>query len=66
MKTYHSFKDIDLDLKRLKLERQIGVQQLIGLKGDLSESMKPKHWIGTAVSFGWKYGLFVLVKKLFK
>ena len=66
MKTYHSFADIDLDLKRLKLERQIGKEQLIGLKGELSENLKPKNWIGTAMSFGWKYGIFILAKRLFK
>ncbi|MEZ4803410.1 MAG: DUF6327 family protein [Gelidibacter sp.] len=66
MKTYTSFKEIEHDLKRLKLERQIGLEQLKSVKGELAEDLKPKNWISTAVSFGWKYGLFVLMKKLFK
>lgn len=66
MKTHRSFNDIDLELKRLKLERQIGVEQLKGLKGEFAEDLKLSNWIGTATKFAWKYGLFVLVKKLFK
>lgn len=66
MKTYHSFKEIEIDLKRLQLERQIGLEHLKGIKGEFAESLKPKKWISTAASFGWKYGLFILAKRLFK
>lgn len=66
MKTYNSFEDIEFELKRLKLERQIGLEELKGLKGDLADNLKPAQWIGTATKFAWKYGLFLLVKKIFK
>lgn len=66
MKTFTTFAEIEHELKRLKLERQIGMEQLKGVKGELSEDLKAKNWISTALSFGWKYGLFLVVKKLFK
>ncbi len=66
MKSYNSSAEIELDLKRLKLERQIGLEQLKGLKSEFSDNLKPKNWVGTAASFGWKYGLFILAKRLFR
>lgn len=66
MKAYNSFAEIEHELKRLKLERQIGMEQLRGVKGEFSDNLKPKNWIGTAASFGWKYGLFILLKRLFR
>lgn len=66
MKTYHSFTEIEHELTRLKLERQIGLEELKGLKGEFSDNLKLKNWIGTAASFGWKYGAFLLLKKLFR
>ncbi|HLT32292.1 MAG TPA: hypothetical protein VKZ98_00750 [Aquaticitalea sp.] len=66
MKTYRSLEEIEHELKRLSLERQIGLEQLKGIKGEFADDLKPKNWVGTAVSFGWKYGLFLLLKKLFR
>lgn len=66
MKAYSSFAEIEHELKRLKLERQIGMEQLKGIKGEFSDDLKLKNWMGTAASFAWKYGLFILLKKMFK
>lgn len=66
MKNYSSFEDIDFELKRLKLERQIGIEQLKGIKGEFADDIKPANWIGTISQFAWKYGLFILVKKIFR
>ena len=66
MKTYKSFEDIELDLKRLSLEREIGIEQLKAIKGEFSEDLKPLNWVTTAAKFVGKYGLFILFKKLFK
>lgn len=66
MKAYTSFAEIETELKRLKLERQIGMEELRGIKGEFSDDLKVKNWLGTAVSFAWKYGLFLLLKKIFK
>lgn len=66
MKTYNSFKEVELDLKRLKLERQIGLEQLKGIKGEFSENLKPMNWVGTALNVAGKYGLFMMFKKFFR
>ena len=66
MKTYSSFEEIDLNLKRLKLERQIGLEEMRGIKGDLSNDLKPMNWVTTAASFAGKYGIFMVLKKMFR
>lgn len=66
MKNYKSFKEIDHDLKRLKLERQIGLEQLKGVKSEFADGLKPINWINSASKYAWKYGLYVLLKKFFK
>lgn len=66
MKTYKTFDEIDLNLKRLKLERQIGLEEMKGIKGDFSNDLKPMNWVSTAASFAGKYGMFILLKKLFR
>lgn len=66
MKTYNSFEEIDYDLKRLKLERQIGLEQLKGVKSEFAESLKPMNWISSILKIAGKYGIFVLLKKLFR
>lgn len=66
MKTYNSIEEIDYDLKRLKLERQIGLEELKGIKGEFAESFKPINWVNTVLKIAAKYGIFVLLKKLFR
>lgn len=66
MKNYNSFEEIEYDLKRLSLERQISFEQLKGIKGEIAEDLKPLNWITTIGNYAVKYGFFVLFKKLFK
>jgi hypothetical protein len=66
MKNYKSFDEIEYDLKRLSLERQIGIEQLKGVKSEFAEDLKPIHWITTVVSYAGKYGIFLFLKKIFK
>lgn len=66
MKTYKSFEEIDLNLKRLRLERQIGLEEMKGIKGEFSNNLQPMNWVSTAASFAGKYGMFILLKKLFR
>ncbi len=63
---YTSFEEIETDLKRLKLERQIGMEELRGIKGEFSDNLKAKNWLGTAAGYAWKFGVFLLLKKIFK
>lgn len=66
MKSYKSFDEIDYELNRLKLERQIAWEELKGVKNDFQEDMKPPHWVSTGLKFAGKYGVLVLLKKLIK
>ena len=66
MKTYNSFEEIEYDLQRLKLERQIGIEKLKKVKSEFSESFKPLNWVTTAAKFAGKYGAFMIIKKFFK
>jgi len=65
-KVYNNFDDIELDLKRLDLERQIAKEELLGVKGDLKESLQPAQWMQTGIKVAGKIGSMVLMKKLFK
>jgi hypothetical protein len=66
MKTYNSFEEIEYNLQRLKLERQIGIEKLKGLKSEFAENFKPLSWFTTAAKFAGKYGVYMIIKKLFK
>ncbi len=66
MKVYSSFEEIEYDLQRLKLERQIGFEKLKGVKSEYIESFKPLSWVTSAAKFAGKYGVFMIFKKLFK
>ncbi|MEO8774395.1 MAG: hypothetical protein ABI371_08740 [Gelidibacter sp.] len=66
MKTYKSFDEIDYDLNRLKLERQIAWEEIKGVKNDFQEEMKPLNWVNTGMKVAGKYGVIVLLKKLIK
>ena len=66
MKTYNSFEEIDYDLERLKLERQIGFEHLKGIKGEFADNLKPMNWVKSVLNIAGKFGIFVLLKKLFR
>lgn len=66
MKTYESFAEIERDLKQLSLEREIALEELKMVKNDFENSIKPISIISSAVKFLSKYGVLMLVKKIFK
>ena len=66
MKTYESFAEIERDLKQLSLEREIALEELKMVKNDFEESIKPISILSGAVKFFSKYGVLMLVKKIFK
>lgn len=66
MKAYESLKEIELDLRKLNLERQIAVEELKIVKHDFEDSFKPLNLFGSVVRFASKYGLLLLIKKMFK
>ncbi|WP_452228795.1 DUF6327 family protein [Lacinutrix sp. MEBiC02404] len=66
MKTYNSFKDIDNDLKKLYLERQIAWEELKLVKEEFKEDLNPLNWVRTALKIAGKMGGFMLLKKIIK
>lgn len=64
MKNYKSFDEIDYDLNRLNLERQIAWEEIKGVKNDFQEDIKPLNWVSTGIKVAGKYGILVLLKKL--
>lgn len=66
MKIYKSFDEIDLDLNKLSLERQIAWEEMKGLKHNFKQDMQPLNWVSTAIKYAGKYGLLVLLKRMIK
>jgi len=63
---YKNFDDIEFNLKRLKLERQIALEELKGLKQDVQEDLSPYNWLSTILSAGKKFGMLYLMRKIIK
>lgn len=66
MKTYKSFDEIDYELNRISLERQIAWEEIKGIKYDFQEDMKPLNWVGTGIKAAGKYGFLFLLKRLIR
>jgi hypothetical protein len=66
MKAYQSFEEIDRDLKRLSLEKQIALEELKMVKNDFEESLRPISILSDAFKFFSKYGALIFIKKIFK
>lgn len=66
MKTYKSFDEIDYELNKLSLEKQIAWEEIKGLKHKFAEEMKPLNWISTGIKYAGKYGVLVLLKRLIR
>tara|TARA_R110000868_G_scaffold28497_1_gene106778 strand:- start:906 stop:1100 length:195 start_codon:yes stop_codon:yes gene_type:complete len=63
---YKNFEEIDFNLKRLKLEREIALEELKGLKQDVQEDLSPYNWVSTAFSAAKKFGMLYLMRKVVK
>jgi hypothetical protein len=66
MKRYQNFEQIDSDLRRLSLERQIALEELKMVKNDFEESLRPISMLRDAFKFLSKYGALLFIKKIFK
>lgn len=63
--SYTNFEQIETDLKRLDLERKVAREELKLLKKEFKEDFRPLNWIEPVIKGVSKYGLFVLIRKLF-
>jgi len=66
MKQYNNLKEVNHDLKRLNLERQIAWEEIKGLKEDFKESIQPYNWFGPILSSAKQYGILYFIRLLFK
>lgn len=66
MRTYNSFEEIDQDLKRLNLERRIAIEEIKLTHNQIREDLSPLNWINTLVRLFSKYGLYYLIRRLFR
>jgi len=63
---YKNFDEIEFNLKRLKLERQIALEELKGLKHDVQQDLSPYNWMSSAFSAVKKYGMLYVIQKIVK
>ena len=61
---YKNFEQIDYDLTRLNLERQIALEEIKGPKQEVKEDLSPYSWITTVLSAVKKYGILYLIRKV--
>ena len=66
MKRYGSFEEIDNDLKRLSLEREIAWEELKIHKEEFKHDMQPPQWVHAIMKLAGKYGFLILFKKFLK
>lgn len=62
---YTNFEQIETDLKRLDLERLVAWEELKLLKTEFKEDLRPLNWVEPIIKGASKYGLFMLLRKLF-
>ena len=61
--SYTNFDQIETDLKRLDLQKQVAWEELKLLKTEFKEGFRPLHWVESTVKIAGKYGVFLLLKK---
>ncbi len=66
MRTYNSFEDIDQDLKRIRLERDIAWEELKIHKQEFKDDIQPPQWVHAILKIVGKYGSLMLFKKFLK
>lgn len=63
---YNNLDEVEYDLKRLNLERQIALEELKGIKYELREDLSPYNWIASSISTIKKFGLWYFIRKIIK
>lgn len=66
MKHYQSFQDIEYNLTRLKLERNIALEEIKLVKSEFKHNLKPANWVITVANVAGKYGFYVLLKRFLR
>ncbi|MDY7396627.1 DUF6327 family protein [Aureibaculum sp. 2210JD6-5] len=66
MRIYNSFDEIDYELKRLNLERKIAWEEIKQSGNEVQDSLTPSGIMSPILGGIKKFGIFFLLKKLFK
>lgn len=66
MKTYTSFIEIEKDLRKLELEKEIAKEELKIVKRDFEEFLTPVNWLTSILRAVSKYGVLLTIKRFFK
>lgn len=66
MRIYNSFEEIDQDLKRIRLERNIAWEELKLSKNQITEQFSYSNWMNTVAKGIGKYGFYLLIKKFIR
>ncbi|MBP8793453.1 MAG: hypothetical protein KBH29_09765 [Lutibacter sp.] len=66
MRIYNSFNEIDFELKRLNLERQIALEEVKRAGNKVQDDLNPYNWILPTLGIIKKFGVLFLIKKLFR
>jgi len=66
MSSYQSFDEIENELKKLNLEREIAFEELKIVKHDFEDILKPLNWVNSILQYTGKYGILLMIKKIFK
>ena len=66
IKTYKNSEEITKELKRLKLKRDISVEEIKLIKQQFKEDISISSWIQTAVKSLGRLGAYSLAKKIIK
>ena len=61
---YNNNDEIKKELKRLRLQRDISIEELKIIKHQLKDDLSFPNWIETALKALSKYGVYSLVKKI--
>lgn len=63
---YKNLEQVEYDLQKLDLERQIAFEKLKGIKEDVKEDLSPYSWVTTIFSAVKKYGTLYLIRKILR
>ena len=66
MKTYTSFVDIENDLRKLALEKAIAKEELKIVKNKIEDFLEPVHWMTSVFRVISKYGILLVLIRIFK
>ncbi|MEM1001585.1 MAG: DUF6327 family protein [Bacteroidota bacterium] len=66
MKVYESFEEIDLELKKLSLERQIAIEELKLTQNQIKDDLAPLNWLNSLMKMAVKQGFSILIVRLIR